>query len=447
MNNNRKYQAFNLSNYGKISQISQLNTEDREAIEVVGRVLPFKTNNYVTEELIDWNNIPNDPIFTMNFPRKEMLLKKQYNDVLQLMKSGASEDILKNKIHQIRLDLNPNPAEQNNNIPMLEDKRLEGIQHKYRETVLFFPSQGQTCHAYCTFCFRWPQFSGIDNLKYSMRDADLLYKYLKSKPMVSDLLITGGDPLTMSTRILISYMEPLLRNEFSHIKTIRLGTKTLTYWPYRFLTDKDSGELLTFFEKVVKAGKNLTIQAHFNHPIELSTEAVKLAIMKIRATGAQIRTQSPLLRKINDNPDLWTEMWRKQVDLNCIPYYMFVARNTGSKYFFELPLEKCWQIYRKAYSKVSGVCRTVRGPSMSTYAGKIQILGVSEINKEKHFVLRFLQGRNPDWIGMPFFAQYDPDATWFTQLKPSFGEEFFFFEKEYQTFKYLNKYDSYFYSE
>ena len=287
----------------------------------------------------------------------------------------------------------------------------------------------------------------MNNLKFSMREADLLYKYLKSKPMVSDLLITGGDPLTMSTGILISYIEPLLRKEFSHIKTIRLGTKSLAYWPYRFITDKDSGELLAFFEKIVKSGKNLTIQAHFNHPVELSTDAVKIAISQIRATGAQIRTQSPLLRKINDNPDLWTEMWRRQVDLNCIPYYMFVARNTGSKYFFELPLEKCWQVYRKAYSKVSGTCRTVRGPSMSTYAGKIQMLGVSEINKEKHFVLRFLQGRNPDWIGIPFFAQYDSEATWFTQLKPSFGEEHFFFEKEYQGYKYLNKYDTYFYLE
>ena len=443
MESNRKYQSFNLSNYGKIPQISQLNAEDREAIEVVGRVLPFKTNNYVTEELIDWSNIPNDPIFTLNFPRREMLLKKQYNEVLNLMKSGASEDELKNKINQIRLDLNPNPAGQEHNVPMLGDKKLDGIQHKYRETVLFFPAQGQTCHAYCTFCFRWPQFSGMNNLKFSMREADLLYKYLKSKPRVTDVLFTGGDPMTMSANILISYIEPLLGNDFKHIKTIRLGTKALAYWPYRFLTDKDSGELLAFFEKIVKAGKNLTFQAHFSHPVELSTEAVRLAIARIRATGAQIRTQSPLLRRINDNPDLWAEMWRKQVDLNCIPYYMFVARDTGSKYFFELPLEKCWQIYKKAYSKVSGTCRTVRGPSMSTGPGKIQILGVSEINKEKHFVLRFLQGRNPDWIGIPFFAKYDSEATWFTQLKPSFTENFFF-EKEYQGYKYLNKYDTYF---
>ena len=144
---NRKYQAFNLSNYGKHPQISNLSAEDREAIEVVGRVLPFKTNNYVMEELIDWSNIPNDPIFTLNFPRKEMLLKKQYNEVLHLMKSEASEEMLKDKINQIRLDLNPNPSGQEHNIPVFGDKKLEGVQHKYRETVLFFPAQGQTCHA------------------------------------------------------------------------------------------------------------------------------------------------------------------------------------------------------------------------------------------------------------------------------------------------------------
>ena len=443
MSENKKYHAFGLFNYKKIPQISQLNEEDREAIEVVGRVLPFKTNNYVTEELIDWSNIPDDPIFTLNFPRKEMLLKKQYNDVLQLMQSNASEDILKNKINQIRLDLNPNPSGQEYNVPVWGDKKLTGIQHKYRETVLFFPAQGQTCHAYCTFCFRWPQFSGMSNLKFSMPEADLLYKYLKSKPKVTDVLFTGGDPLTMSAHVLISYINPLLDKEFEHIKTIRLGTKALAYWPYRFLTDKDSGELLAFFEKIVKAGKNLTIQAHFNHPVELSTEAVRLAIAKVRATGAQIRTQSPLLRKINDHPDIWAEMWRKQVDLNCIPYYMFVARDTGSKYFFELPLEQCWKIYRKAYSRVSGTCRTVRGPSMSAHPGKIQILGITEINKEKHFVMRFLQARNPNWIGIPFFAEYDPEATWLNQLKPSFGEEKFFFENEDQGYKYLNKYDTY----
>lgn len=275
-----------------------------------------------------------------------------------------------------------------------------------------------------------------------MHEADLFFKYLKTKPKVTDVLFTGGDPLVMTASALISYIEPLLGKDFAHIRTIRLGTKSLAYWPYRFLTDKDSGELLAFFKKIVKSGKNLTVQAHFNHPAELSTKAVERAIAEILNTGTQIRTQSPLLGKINDHPAIWAEMWRRQVDLGCIPYYMFVARDTGAKHFFELPLEKCWHIYKKAYSSVSGTCRTVRGPSMSTYAGKIQILGIAEINSEKHFVLRFLQGRNPDWVDIPFFAKYDPAATWFNQLKPSFGEEKFFFEHNGQRYKHPNHHNT-----
>ena len=65
---------------------------------------------------------------------------------------------------------------------------------------------------------------------------------------------------------------------------------------------------------------------------------------------------------------------------------------------------------------------------MSDHAGKIQVLGVSEVRGEKVFVLRFIQGRNPKWVHKPFFAKYDPKATWFDQLKPAFGEEKFFFE-------------------
>lgn len=435
----KNYQAYTLANYEKIPQIGLLNAEDKEAIEVVGRVLPFKTNNYVVEELIDWNNIPNDPIYTLNFPRKEMLLKKQYQTVKSLLDNQAPAEELKEVINQIRMNLNPNPAGQEHNVPTFNDIKLDGIQHKYRETVLFFPAKGQTCHAYCTFCFRWPQFAGVNGLKFSMREAELLYSYLREKPKVTDVLFTGGDPLTMTTQALRTYIEPLLADDLRHIRTIRLGTKSLAYWPYRFTSDKDADDLIALFEQIVKAGKNLTIQAHFNHPVELSTKAVEEAIAHIRNTGAQIRTQSPVLRKINDHPDIWVEMWRKQVDLSCIPYYMFIARDTGSKYFFELPLEKCWQIFRKAYSRVSGVCRTVRGPSMSASPGKVQVLGVTEIQGEKHFVLRFLQARNPEWVNIPFFAQYDPQATWLDQLKPSFGEDQFFFEKEDPGFKYLNK--------
>ncbi|MBS5797120.1 MAG: lysine 2,3-aminomutase [Dysgonomonas mossii] len=431
MNKSRnQLKTFTLHNYQSIPQIANIPKEFVKDIEVVGRVLPFKTNNYVIDELIDWDNIDTDPIFTLNFPRKGMLDKKHYAIVKQLLDDNVEKSIIEDKIHKIRLSLNPNPAGQEHNVPSLGEVKLKGIQHKYPETVLFFPSQGQTCHAYCTFCFRWPQFSGMSELKFAMKEVDLLLKYLRVHKEVTDVLFTGGDPMVMNAAILGSYIKPLLTSDFDHIRSIRIGTKSLAYWPYRYLTDSDSDDVIRLFEEINKSGKNLSIQAHFNHPRELSTDAVKQAILRIKNTGAQIRTQSPLLKHINDKPEIWARMWRNQVDLGCIPYYMFIARDTGSKQYFELPLERCWNIFRRAYQQVSGLCRTVRGPSMSDHAGKIQVLGVQEIKGEKLFVLRFIQGRNPKWVHIPFFAEYDPKATWFNQLKPAFGEDKFFFEED-----------------
>lgn len=424
-----KLKSYTIHNFKEIPQLASLPQDIIKDIDIVGRVLPFKTNNYVIDELIDWSQVETDAIFTLNFPRRDMLDKRHYNAIGQLLQQNAGKDILDKKVNDIRLTLNPNPAGQEHNVPSLGEIKLKGLQHKYPETVLFFPSQGQTCHAYCTFCFRWPQFSGMSELKFAMKEADLLLKYLSIHKEVSDILFTGGDPMTMSASILESYIRPLFKPEFDHIRSIRIGTKSLAYWPYRFFGDNDSDEIIRLFEDIAKAGKNLSVQAHFNHPVELSTDAVKQAIERIRNTGAQIRTQSPILRHINDKPELWSQMWRKQVDLGCIPYYMFIARDTGAKRYFEIPIEKCWQIFRRAYRQVSGLCRTVRGPSMSDHAGKIQILGVQEVKGEKIFVLRFLQGRNPNWVDIPFFAEYDPKATWFNQLKPAFGENKFFFEE------------------
>ncbi len=117
--------------------------------------------------------------------------------------------------------------------------------------------------------------------------------------------------------------------------------------------------------------------------------------------------------------------------LGAIPYYMFVERDTGPKGYFEVPLEGAWEIFRSAYQRVSGLARTVRGPSMSAFPGKVAMLGVTDVRGEKVFNLEFLQARNPDWVRRPFFARYDPEASWLDQLRPAFGERKFFFEREH----------------
>lgn len=156
-----KYRPYTLRNFRQLPQIRRLSEEQLFAIEVVARVLPFRTNNYVTEELIDWDDIPRDPLFILNFPQKEMLKPHHFETVARLLRNGAGEQEIQAAANKIRFELSPHPAGQiEHNRPVLDGQPLLGMQHKYRETVLFFPSQGQTCHAYCTFCFRWPQFVG-----------------------------------------------------------------------------------------------------------------------------------------------------------------------------------------------------------------------------------------------------------------------------------------------
>lgn len=428
-----KLQTYALHNYKALPQIKKLLPEQIEAIEVVGNVLPFKTNNYVVNELINWDNIHNDPMFKLTFPQKGMLSEEHYRTMKIVLDHSGSKDEIKKVANIIRNELNPHPAGQmEHNVPEINGEKLMGMQHKYKETVLFFPSQGQTCHAYCTFCFRWPQFVGMDELKFATREASLLSDYVKENKQVTDVLFTGGDPMIMKTKVFASYIEPLLEADIPNLQTIRIGTKALSYWPYKFISDDDADDMLNLFERVIKKGINLSIMAHFSHPVELETEAVKIAIQRLRSVGVQIRTQSPILRHINDSPELWSDMWRKQVNLNCIPYYMFIPRDTGAQDYFAITLENAWKIFRKAYQNVSGICRTVRGPSMSCNPGKVQILGVTEIKGEKVFVLRMLQGRNPDWVARPFFAKYDKKAIWMDDLKPAFDEEQFFFEEEFE---------------
>jgi KamA family protein len=426
-----KYKSYTLKNFKTIPQISRLSEEQIRAIEIVGSVLPFKTNNYVVDNLIDWSQVPDDPIFVLTFPQKEMLLPEHYDQMEKLFKTGATEADKKALADKIRLQLNPHPAGQmEHNVPLWKGKALNGFQHKYRETVVFFPSHGQTCHAYCTFCFRWPQFVGMDDLKFASREAHLLVQYVSENPEVTDILFTGGDPLTMKTRVLRAYIKPLLEARIPHLRHIRIGSKSLSYWPYRFISDDDAGDLLQLFDEIKQAGKHLAFMAHFNHPDELEGQVVEEAIRKIQDTGAVIRTQSPLLRHINDSPLVWSKLWKRQVELDCIPYYMFIARDTGAQHFFSVTLERAWQIFRQAYQKVSGICRTVRGPVMSCLPGKVQVLGVSNLGCQKVFVLRMIQGRNPDWIGRPFFAEYDEKVDWYTYLKPALGAKNFFFQEE-----------------
>lgn len=430
-----KLKIFQLKDLHEISQIKSLSQDEIFNMEVVANVLPFRVNNYVIEELIDWSNIPKDPIFQLTFMNKEMLNSIHFNKMASAIKNQLPNNLVKQISDEIRMELNPHPAGQLiANVPFHENVPIGGLQHKYKETVLIFPTGGQTCHAYCSFCFRWAQFVGIDDLQFATDESEKFQDYIHQHKEISDILFTGGDPMIMKYLKLKVYIEPFLSHKFEHIQNIRIGTKSLAYWPYRFVTDNDADEILKLFERIIKSGKHLTIMAHFSHFNELKTKIVVDAINRLRNIGVEIRTQSPVIKHVNDDSEIWKRMWKEQVRLGLIPYYMFVERNTGAKKYFEVPLKQVFNIYKNAFNKLSGLSRTARGPVMSAFPGKVKIEGIADINNQKVFVLNLLQARNPDWVKRPFFAKYDSTATWYTHLTPAFGEEEFFFDRELTNF-------------
>jgi KamA family protein len=425
----RKFRVYGRADIERIPQLSALSADERLAMKAVASVLPFRVNDYVIDELIDWDAVPADSIFQLCFPQPGMLEPADLRRMMDLVSRGADKEAIDRVARQIQRRLNPHPAGQMElNVPRLDGEALPGMQHKYRDTVLFFPSPGQTCHTYCTYCFRWPQFVGLDELKFAAKQASSLAGYLKEHPEVSNVLITGGDPLTMRTSVLRRFIEPLLAPELDHVSVIRIGTKSPAWWPYRFLSDPDADDLLRLFGEVRASGRHLALMAHYTHPRELQTAAAQAALRRIQDAGAVVRCQAPLVRHVNDEADIWADLWRLQVRLGAVPYYMFVERDTGPKGYFEVPLARCYEIFQMAYRRVSGLERTVRGPSMSATPGKVIIDGITEIQGEKVFSLRFVQAREPDWVRRPFFAKFDERATWLDQLQPAFGADEFFFE-------------------
>lgn len=411
-----RFAALGPHHLARIAERYGLRPEQRDAIDIFASVLPFRVNRYVLEELIDWAAVPQDPIFQMVFPQPGMLSPDHERRARALQAAAPTQRAA--GINEIRRELNPHPAGQHElNVPAIGADQVDGVQHKYAETVLYFPSQGQTCHAYCTYCFRWAQFVGDADLRFAAASPAALVGYLGEHPEVTDVLVTGGDPLVMTTQRLRSHIEPLLR--IPTVRTIRFGTKSLAYWPHRFVTDNDADDLLRLMEQVVQSGRTLAVMMHVSHDRELLPEVARTAVARIRSTGAVLYGQAPIMRRINNDAATWRRLWSAELALGIVPYYMFMARDTGPREYFEVPIARAVEVFDDAYRNLPGLARTVRGPSMSTTPGKIVVDGVLGHGASRLFVARFLQARDPSLVGRPFSFRYCDHAAWVDQLVPA----------------------------
>ena len=271
-----RYKALSAKHLDEIPQLERLSADDRFAMKVVANVLPFRSNRYVIDNLIDWDRVPDDPLYQITFPQRGMLEEGDFLHMADMMRRDASASEIKAGAHEIREKLNPHPAGQRElNIPKVAHETVQGLQHKYRETVLFFPSQGRRATPTAPSASAGPSSWATTTSRSSPRRRTGLHDYLAAHPDVSDLLVTGGDPMIMKTAVFAHYLEPFVEDpRLAHVQDIRIGTKSLTFWPSRFVGDDDADDMLRLLEKIVKAGKHVAIMAHFNHWRELETAVV-----------------------------------------------------------------------------------------------------------------------------------------------------------------------------
>ena len=135
-----KFTVYTERQLDKIAPLQQLTDEQRFEMRVVANVLPFRVNQYVIDELIDWNNIPQDPIFQLTFPQRGMLAPEDYERMAEALKRDAERSEIQAIANDIREKLNPHPAgQQEMNVPMLDGEPLPGMQHKYSVQTCALP--------------------------------------------------------------------------------------------------------------------------------------------------------------------------------------------------------------------------------------------------------------------------------------------------------------------
>lgn len=368
----------------KIEKIAELTPREKDHLKPVTEKFAFRTNSYY-QQLINWDD-PDDPIRRLIIP-----------DISELTAWGhldASEE------HRYT--------------------RAPGLEHKYQYTALLLVND--VCGGYCRFCFRKRLF--MDSNDEVVRDISEGLDYIREHTEINNVLLTGGDPLLMSTRKLENILSRL--REIDHVQIIRIGSKMPAFNPFRILNDPS---LLQLFEKYSTDEKKIYLVAHFNHPRELTREAIR-AMNLVQKAGVVTVNQTPLLRGVNDDPETLAELFNRLSYIGVPPYYVFQNRPVAGNKMFAVPIEEGLEIFEQARMKCSGLAKRARFV-MSHATGKIEIIGMTD----EHIFFRYHRAADPEEKARILIFRRDPDAYWlddYQELVDEFDFENPFFSLLYE---------------
>ncbi|WP_456370761.1 KamA family radical SAM protein [Thermodesulfatator atlanticus] len=366
-----------------VTKIDQLPIAlENSRIKEVVRKYPMKCTEYYLG-LINFND-PRDPIARLILPNEEELMEWEWG----------------------RLD----PSNESAYTVM------PGMQHKYDTTVLVLASN--VCAGLCRYCFRKRLF--IDGGRPErLEDIDAAMDYIASHREITNVILSGGDGLMLSNRRLKEFLSKL--RAIDHVGIIRIGSKVPAFYPQRITEDQ---ELLEIIKTYSTPAKRIYVIVHFDHPRELTDEALKACDLLMKA-GAILLNQTPIIRGVNDDPEVMAELFRKLSFAGIAPYYIFQCRPTIGNKPYAVPIEEGYQIFEKARGLVSGLAKRARF-TMSHELGKLEILALTE----EKIIFKFHRAADNKNTGKILIYRRNPDAYWLDDYKEMISSHYLLEEEK-----------------
>jgi len=311
-----------------LSEIEQVVGKDLSSLKNVERVFRVGTTPYYVSLVGEFDN-PQDPILKQILP--------SFREIDPFIQSEGDFDPFNEEV------MSPVP----------------GLTHRYPDRVLMRTTN--FCSVYCRHCMRKRIFLEEERAR-TYQEYQRMFDYVRGNKNIKEVIISGGDPLTLPNRKIRFIMENL--QSIAHIDIIRIGSREMVVNPYRFF-DK---ELLKIFEKNDK----VWLITHFNHPKEI-TNIVKKAVKMVISTGTPVLNQTVLLKGINDSVEVMENLFRSLLKVKIKPYYLFFCDPTKGVMHFRTDIKKGIEILERLRGRLSGMGIPVYAVDLPGGLGKIPL--------------------------------------------------------------------------
>lgn len=314
-----------ITNYEELKKYIDLQPEEDEVFK--SKIFSFRmaiTPYYLS--MIDQSN-PNDPVRRQAIPR--------------IMESRISVEDM------------PDPLQEDADAP------VPGMTHRYPDRVLLLLTD--QCSMYCRHCTRRRK-AGETDAPMPKENVEKAIAYIRQNKEIRDVILSGGDPLTMADERLDEILYQL--SQIEHVDIVRIGTRTPVVLPQR-ITDS----LLKVFKKY----KFLWLNTHFNHPQELTPESCE-ALAKLAEAGIVLGNQSVLLKGVNDHVDVMKQLVHGLVKNRVRPYYIYQCDLSEGIAHFRTPISKGIEIIESLRGHTSGLCIPTYVVDAPGGGGKIPVM-------------------------------------------------------------------------